>query len=1164
MKKHPITLNGVAFSEILVAENYADMDTGLDKLDSLDERSGLIYVFEKPGKYAFNNENPNFPIDLVTLDEKGVVTDVRNLKPKENGEKPEQPLLYALEILGGMAAKIGLAKGMPSGLDLASLEIYRNSYNVRTRIRPANIPLPSGWLDEARRQIQERDAERDDLFDLNIALVGAKYNLEVLRASGWKDACKPMPIEPYLHSIGVWGWDVDASGGSDKWLEFDSRFGGSRILFRLFCSRPGHFRYMYAVGLDENGGFLEKPVVALPGNLKEKMLDLFKSALVEPPARDVDEELWIITSDYKKKQTNDDGDERYKRLMLWAYEFERQGKVSPYYQHRFLNGMLRFGCFCDYEDILAVTIHHSLKTNYQHGIVRLLNVILQRINIDSAPLWNVMGCAFDHLGMNEAALYCFISAWRKQYSKEFGQNIWILGEKLLPEYFKKREMSKAALTADAMLASIPADSEPKKLPEVLCALGMTYEYDENVQMTLECYSSALAIYCGDRTAEARRKDKDADEYDRTQTFHDYPLLFQSVFRTTMQNPDARRRQLERQMDCYPDVPDAKGLDGNVPVSYIEGYGMGDLWDSVAPGILHDEPEKVIKTIVENGKPYGESHALPEYACGGAVLEKSLGLAYERPEENNSPLFSLSILGLPANEKKLTVISGMPAFRPGNGWRLKSPLLSISLWNNAVEASAEFRLCEGHTLECYLQDYGMRDYTFKSGRNYEIEIAVFGYDMSRFEGHEFDIDRGPMLDEERKRLRKEGKDDNISSVKVTMPEDMCNINRSFSGWEHDVSIIARIEQRDDFVFMGRDCIKFTLAFDERGGYAKLPVFMAREKFDDGEIPKVGDSVECSGWLQGIVLGETGDEAEDKSDDEEKIDYDWTNSIFLSSIGKNTELDSMAINTVGRKHDVENIVRFPDALPEDPVFSCSVNGENVFVKVCTGYFDTEEECRKAVGNALMATPWHWHGSECRLAIVAGIRSESNKDGYNMVYRGMAGDDDWREDVYDFLGVRLPNLYKMKEDKAIKIDGREMPVSNVWHWKYDFMDDSTDCKSRMAVVNAVMDAWQRLDASVFESILAGDKFTYGSYWVNDTMRGSNTYCSYIAGKFSSIARTDSAPKISLVRLVEGLVPHGFAYALHMQQGKNSTLLTFDFDGDKVSGMYMPDPDIYTFEML
>ena len=35
-------------------------------------------------------------------------------------------------------------------------------------------------------------------------------------------------------------------------------------------------------------------------------------------------------------------------------------------------------------------------------------------------------------------------------------------------------------------------------------------------------------------------------------------------------------------------------------------------------------------------------------------------------------------------------------------------------------------------------------------------------------------------------------------------------------------------------------------------------------------------------------------------------------------------------------------------------------------------------------------------------------------------------------------------------------------------------------------------------------------------------------------------------------------------MQQGKNSTLLTFDFDGDKVSGMYMTDPDIYTFEML
>ena len=33
MRKHPISINGVEFDEILVAENYPEMKLGLGKLD---------------------------------------------------------------------------------------------------------------------------------------------------------------------------------------------------------------------------------------------------------------------------------------------------------------------------------------------------------------------------------------------------------------------------------------------------------------------------------------------------------------------------------------------------------------------------------------------------------------------------------------------------------------------------------------------------------------------------------------------------------------------------------------------------------------------------------------------------------------------------------------------------------------------------------------------------------------------------------------------------------------------------------------------------------------------------------------------------------------------------------------------------------------------------
>ena len=141
------------------------------------------------------------------------------------------------------------------------------------------------------------------------------------------------------------------------------------------------------------------------------------------------------------------------------------------------------------------------------------------------------------------------------------------------------------------------------------------------------------------------------------------------------------------------------------------------------------------------------------------------------------------------------------------------------------------------------------------------------------------------------------------------------------------------------------------------------------------------------------------------------------------------------------------------------------------------------------------------------------------------------------------------------------------NVWHWKYDFMgirNSPQDNKANLALAQKVLNAWRKLDASVFDEVLAENGFTYGSYWVRDTMRGKTAYRNYIEGKFASIAKADSAPEVSMVRLLEGISPQEFPFALHMRQGDHSSLLTFEFNDDCISSMYMTDPDIYAFETL
>ena len=57
-------------------------------------------------------------------------------------------------------------------------------------------------------------------------------------------------------------------------------------------------------------------------------------------------------------------------------------------------------------------------------------------------------------------------------------------------------------------------------------------------------------------------------------------------------------------------------------------------------------------------------------------------------------------------------------------------------------------------------------------------------------------------------------------------------------------------------------------------------------------------------------------------------------------------------------------------------------------------------------------------------------------------------------------------------------------------------------MSMAEIVCNAWNTLDASLFESILCDD-FEYISVWVLETMEGKDKYLKYIKGKFETIKK-------------------------------------------------------------
>lgn len=109
-----------------VASKPSDRKRGLSNLDSLPIGEGLLFVFEKPGSYAFWMKDMKFAIDIIWIDESKRVVDLTVNVPPEPGRdedeltlyRPRGEALYVLEVNAGLSTLHGIQIG-----DQASFEL---------------------------------------------------------------------------------------------------------------------------------------------------------------------------------------------------------------------------------------------------------------------------------------------------------------------------------------------------------------------------------------------------------------------------------------------------------------------------------------------------------------------------------------------------------------------------------------------------------------------------------------------------------------------------------------------------------------------------------------------------------------------------------------------------------------------------------------------------------------------------------------------------------------------------------------------------------------------------------------------------------------------------------------------------------------------------------
>lgn len=98
--------------KIEIADDQAERTAGLMYRNFLPDDQGMLFVFEQSQQVGFWMKDTPLPLDLIFIDEGGVVRGVKEGKPlSEELISPGVPVRFVLELKKGTAARTGIEDG---------------------------------------------------------------------------------------------------------------------------------------------------------------------------------------------------------------------------------------------------------------------------------------------------------------------------------------------------------------------------------------------------------------------------------------------------------------------------------------------------------------------------------------------------------------------------------------------------------------------------------------------------------------------------------------------------------------------------------------------------------------------------------------------------------------------------------------------------------------------------------------------------------------------------------------------------------------------------------------------------------------------------------------------------------------------------------------------
>lgn len=125
VKKGTVTIASHKFT-VEEAQKESDQRKGLSNRNSLDDDTGMLFLFPREDMYAFWMKDMKFPIDILFINDEKIVTIYENVPYPQSTEEnlnpptylPSEPVNRVLELKAGTVSKYSIKTGDTVTIDL--------------------------------------------------------------------------------------------------------------------------------------------------------------------------------------------------------------------------------------------------------------------------------------------------------------------------------------------------------------------------------------------------------------------------------------------------------------------------------------------------------------------------------------------------------------------------------------------------------------------------------------------------------------------------------------------------------------------------------------------------------------------------------------------------------------------------------------------------------------------------------------------------------------------------------------------------------------------------------------------------------------------------------------------------------------------------------------